>query len=74
MSRTKTIHVPMNSIGGLTGSTAPRTPTLLKTLRAYWQRARQRHDLANLDHRMLQDIGLTAREALAETEKPFWLD
>lgn len=35
-------------------------------------RSRQRHALAQLDDRLLKDIGVTRRQALAEAGKPFW--
>jgi len=42
------------------------------TARLWAERARQRRHLARLDARLLEDIGLTATEAAAEVEKPFW--
>jgi uncharacterized protein YjiS (DUF1127 family) len=41
-------------------------------LRAAMDRARQRYRLAELDERMLRDIGLTQGQSLLESEKPFW--
>ncbi len=35
-------------------------------------RYRQRRALAQLDDRLLQDIGVTRRQALLESRKPFW--
>ena len=35
-------------------------------------RSRQRQDLAQLDDRLLKDIGKTRQEAIAEAAKPFW--
>jgi len=35
-------------------------------------RARQRADLAELDERMLRDVGLTRHDVLRETGKPPW--
>ena len=38
-----------------------------------WQeRARERHDLATLDERMLSDVGLDRGRIWRETQKPFW--
>jgi len=38
-----------------------------------WQgRLRTRRSLADLDDRMLRDIGLTRGDVRTETEKPFW--
>jgi uncharacterized protein YjiS (DUF1127 family) len=36
------------------------------------QRARQRRQLAELDDRQLDDIGISRAEALCEAAKPFW--
>jgi uncharacterized protein YjiS (DUF1127 family) len=36
------------------------------------ERWRQRRRLAELDDRLLQDIGKTRREAVDEANKPFW--
>jgi uncharacterized protein YjiS (DUF1127 family) len=36
------------------------------------ERARQRNQLAQLDSRMLRDIGITPSEAARECDKPFW--
>ncbi len=36
------------------------------------QRHRQRRALAELDDRILQDIGIKKRDALFEANKPFW--
>ncbi len=36
------------------------------------RRAKQRQELAGLDHRMLRDLGLSAGEIQFEANKPFW--
>jgi uncharacterized protein YjiS (DUF1127 family) len=36
------------------------------------ERAAQRHHLAELDERMLRDVGLTPAEAARECAKPWW--
>ena len=42
-------------------------------LMALWcERARQRRALAQLDDRLLHDIGLTRNQAAGEAGKPFW--
>lgn len=42
---------------------------------ALWaERQATRRALERLDTRLLDDIGLTAREARAESGKPFWQD
>jgi uncharacterized protein YjiS (DUF1127 family) len=35
-------------------------------------RSRQRRALAELDDRLLRDIGITAYDVAQETQKPFW--
>lgn len=45
---------------------------LLRWLLEGMERARQRRELAQLDARMLRDLGLTRGQALAEARKPFW--
>jgi uncharacterized protein YjiS (DUF1127 family) len=40
--------------------------------RTWLQRSRQRRTLAELDDRMLRDIGLTRSQAQREAERPFW--
>ena len=38
-----------------------------------WQyRARSRHQLMTMDHRLLKDMGLSRYDALREGGKPFW--
>lgn len=46
---------------------------VLVVVRAWHERNRTRHRLAELDDRTLHDIGLTRAEALAESRKPFWI-
>ncbi|NIR28247.1 MAG: DUF1127 domain-containing protein [Gammaproteobacteria bacterium] len=45
---------------------------LLRWLLDGMERARQRRELAQLDDRMLRDMGLTRSQARAEARKPFW--
>lgn len=43
------------------------------TLLAIWrERARSRRALQQLDDAILRDIGLTRREVVQESRKPFW--
>jgi len=56
-----------------------RSAALLKAMRhvGAWcwlciQRAEQRKRLAELDERMLKDVGLTPRQAAEESAKPWW--
>ena len=44
----------------------------LRTLLIWQERDRQRHALAQLDARMLKDIGLSRAEVVLELRKPFW--
>jgi uncharacterized protein YjiS (DUF1127 family) len=41
-------------------------------LRRGVERARQRNALAELDDRLLQDVGLSRDDVTSEVEKPFW--
>jgi uncharacterized protein YjiS (DUF1127 family) len=45
---------------------------VLWTLREWRRRARDRSQLAQLDDRMLRDIGLTRADAEFLSNKPFW--
>lgn len=44
----------------------------LKTFARWYDRYLQRRVLAELDSRMLEDIGVTPQEARREISKPFW--
>ena len=49
------------------------TFTAYNQILATWRRrARERHELANLDHRTLSDLGLSSSEIQFEANKPFW--
>jgi uncharacterized protein YjiS (DUF1127 family) len=41
-------------------------------VRAWIERRRTRDALAELDARLLEDVGLTRQEARTEAAKPFW--
>ena len=41
-------------------------------IRVWFERSRQRRALAELDIRMLRDIGVTSAQATREAAKPFW--
>lgn len=45
---------------------------LANGLREANRRKRTRRDLADLDHHLLRDIGVTPTDAFLEAEKPFW--
>ncbi len=44
----------------------------IRTLLSWQERDRQRHALAQLDARMLNDVGLSRAEVDLELRKPFW--
>ena len=44
----------------------------VRTLLTWQERDRQRHALAQLDARMLKDVGLSRAEVALEVRKPFW--
>jgi uncharacterized protein YjiS (DUF1127 family) len=44
----------------------------LRVMGAWIERSRQRHALAELDGRLLKDIGVTRAQAAREIAKPFW--
>lgn len=45
---------------------------IFDALAAGWDRSRQRRVLAELDERMLRDIGITRTEVAREMNKSFW--
>jgi uncharacterized protein YjiS (DUF1127 family) len=53
-------------------STAGHGYVFVRLIAIWIERARQRHALADLDDRLLSDIGITRREATGECGKPFW--
>jgi uncharacterized protein YjiS (DUF1127 family) len=46
--------------------------TVVRTVLLWMERSRQRRALAELDDRLLRDIGLTRDEARRECANPFW--
>ena len=56
---------------GLAAAPMPVLKLLARVIVTY-VRQRQRHDLAQLDDRMLRDIGLSRVDAEREATKPFW--
>ncbi|HZD26482.1 MAG TPA: DUF1127 domain-containing protein [Alphaproteobacteria bacterium] len=59
--------------GGRSSRSWPVRPgRLLHLLLAWQERASQRHQLAELDERLLQDMGLNRLDVWQETRKPFW--
>lgn len=60
-----------------TPSQRPRSSSLvgklLDVLFAWQERANQRHCLAQLDDRLLRDVGLDRIDVEREVAKPFWM-
>ena len=52
--------------------TRPLLAGSIGQLTIWYQRARQRRQLAGLSDRQLADIGVSRRAAAAEAAKPFW--
>lgn len=52
----------------------PLTRQPRRLIRAWADRQATRRALDRLDAHLLDDIGITAQEARAETAKPFWQD
>ena len=46
--------------------------SLVEPLLVWEQRLCQRRQLAAMDDRLLQDMGISRADALVEAEKPFW--
>lgn len=53
-------------------TSAAFTVRLVDTLLRRMERARQRRHLAELDDRLLRDIGVSRAEVEAEISRPFW--
>lgn len=47
---------------------------LAEALQLWWERSAQRRELAQLDDRMLRDIGISRADAYGESRKWFWQD
>jgi uncharacterized protein YjiS (DUF1127 family) len=72
MSPIVAIHTPIPAVARTPRASA--TTRTLAALFAWLERARSRRQLAELDDRMLADIGLDRATAHEEAERPFWLD
>lgn len=58
---------------GRIGLFAPARPASIGTTLAIWYETwRQRRELATLDARILQDVGLSPEDARQEASRPFW--
>jgi uncharacterized protein YjiS (DUF1127 family) len=78
------MSVVVNSLTSRQGAAASSQHDGAETYRVGWEtrflrwcgrcsaRSRQRQALAQLDDRLLRDIGKTRQEAIAEATKPFW--
>lgn len=73
MPHTSRIHIPMNFSGRCLRKKRLFAGKLMRFAHKWQHRARQRHHLMQLDHRLLKDIGLDEHAAAQESEKPFWL-
>lgn len=63
----------MNSAATVTTASIPPQSRQFLAMAGIWlQRWRTRRDLAQLDERLLRDIGLTPSEAIPESAMPFW--
>ena len=47
-------------------------PGWLWIIGTWIERSRQRHALGELDHHLLDDIGISRAERMREVSKPFW--
>ena len=59
-------------VGRGTPANASAAVRFVDSLGEWLRRARSRRMLAQMDDRMLHDIGITRDAALSEHEKPFW--
>jgi uncharacterized protein YjiS (DUF1127 family) len=65
------------TIGGQISQAQSGTATTVlasigRWVRRCYGRARQRRQLAELDHRLKSDIGVTQVDVMSESAKPFW--
>ncbi|MCB1773104.1 MAG: DUF1127 domain-containing protein [Gammaproteobacteria bacterium] len=63
-----TIAVPISGRPARTGNGF----SLQRQLLTWWQRARQRRQLAEMEDWQLRDIGLARETAQREAARPFW--
>ncbi len=62
-----------SAVRGAQSSIAERILAAPFTVLATWgERLKQRVDLAEMDDRMLKDIGVSRVDAQVEADKPFW--
>ncbi len=53
-------------------ATPANSASLMDTLNTWYVRWQERRELAALDQRALDDIGLSRGDVLTEISKPFW--
>ncbi len=61
-------ELTLAALGGVARNWIQRIAVIL----GWWDRARQRQHLLQLDDRLLRDIGLTREDVEREAAKPFW--
>lgn len=64
--------VPAVSAGDLCAAVSKAFQIVVSALAEWHRRARERHQLMELDDRLLKDIGITRSDAYREWRKPFW--
>ena len=57
---------------GLTARAATAAGSLVRTLRLWRARTRERRAFTNVDERELRDLGLSRYDVQRELAKPFW--
>jgi len=66
------VTVPQAVVAPLSMQRATRPANPAVALWLWMERVRQRRALADLDDRLLRDIGLTRADVWLEIKKPFW--
>jgi len=64
---TISLHLTVHAHGG------SRWNHVMRQASDWWNSARSRYELQNLDDRCLQDIGMSRCSADFEAAKPFWM-
>ncbi len=59
-------------IDGFRSNSFARARSFFGTLTLWYERDRERRQLASLDERILRDIGVSSADAAHEASKPFW--
>lgn len=58
--------------GSMAAAAAHHLTRIVEVVSQWHQRAASRRELAQLDDRMLHDIGITSADVDSEVSKPFW--